>query len=237
MSFGLITKWLAALLLFTGTWSAWAGAFSVTPVRIFMGLRDRAVAVTLVNEGDSTLTLQAELVQWRQDPQGQDRLEPTDDLVLSPPIIELAPQSRQVVRLARLSPPDLERQQTYRLIVREVPEIKNADQTGLQIPITLALSIPIFISPGKLQRQLECHLHATGLECRNAGNSYVQLREAIALRGSRVLGRYEGGSYILPGATKTLSLTWTQGLPSAGPVTLEWLFDDAQRQRVDGIWP
>lgn len=237
MNFGLITKWLAALLLCSGAVHAWAGAFSVTPVRIFMGLRDRAVAVTLVNEGDSPLTLQAELVLWRQDTQGQDSLQPTDDLVLSPPIIELAPQSRQVVRLARLSPPDLERQQTYRLIVREVPEIKNADQPGLQIPIALALSIPVFISPGNLQRQVECQLHTTGLQCRNAGNSYVQLREAVVLRGSRVLGRYEGGSYILPGAAKTLPLTWAQGLPSAGPITLEWLFDDAQRQRVDGVWP
>lgn len=237
MNFGLIIRSLVLALAGGIATHALAGAFSVTPVRIFMGARDRAVAVTLVNEGDLPVTLQAELVQWQQDKQGQELLEPTDDLVLSPPIIELAPQSRQVVRLARLSPPDLERQLTYRLIVREVPEIKNPNQPGLQIPIALALSIPVFISPGTLQRQLDCKLVTGGLQCRNTGNAYAQLRDALVTRGAQVLGRYEGGSYILPGAQKTLPLTWSKGVPTPGPVTLEWLYDDAQRERLDIAWP
>ena len=164
-------------------------------------------------------------------------LEPTEDLVLSPPIIELAPQSRQVVRLARLSPPDLERQQTYRLIVREVPEIKNSEQPGLQIPIALALSIPVFISSDPMKRQLDCKLVAVGLQCRNNGNAYAQLREVIATRESNILGRFEGGSYILPGVNKTIPLSWPKGVPTSGPVTIEWLYDDGQRQRVDTTWP
>jgi fimbrial chaperone protein len=237
MNFGLIIRALVLTLAACITTQVCAGAFSVTPVRIFMGARDRAVAVTLVNEGNLPITLQAELVQWQQDAQGHDQLEPTDDLVLSPPIIELAPQSRQVVRLARLSPPDLERQQTYRLIVREVPEIKNANQPGLQIPIALALSIPVFISSGQLKRQLDCTLVSAGLQCRNTGNTYAQLREAVAMRGSNVLGRFEGGRYILPGAQQTLPLSWSQGGPTSGPVSVEWLYDDAQRQRIDTTWP
>jgi fimbrial chaperone protein len=237
MNFGLIIKLLVLTLVGGVATQACAGAFSVTPVRIFMGVRDKAVAVTLVNEGNYPVTLQAELVQWNQDAQGQERLEPTEDLVLSPPIIELAPQSRQVVRLARLSPPDLERQQTYRLIVREVPEIKNAEQPGLQIPIALALSIPVFISSDPMKRQLDCKLVAVGLQCRNNGNAYAQLREVIATRESNILGRFEGGSYILPGALKTIPLSWPKGVPTSGPVTIEWLYDDGQRQRVDTTWP
>lgn len=237
MNFGLIIRLLLLTLVGGFATQACAGAFSVTPVRIFMGVRDRAVAVTLVNEGNFPVTLQAELVQWKQDSQGQELLEPTDDLVLSPPIIELAPQSRQVVRLARLSPPDLERQQTYRLIVREVPELKNAEQPGLQIPIALALSIPVFISSEAMKRQLDCKLVAVGLQCRNTGNAYAQLREVVVTRDSTVLGRFEGGLYILPGAMKTLPLNWPKGVPTSGPVTIEWLYDDAQRQRIDTPWP
>lgn len=237
MSFGLIIKALVLTLAGGITLQACAAAFSVTPVRIFMGVRDRAVAITLFNEGKLPMTLQAELVHWQQDAQGQDVLVPTDDVVLSPPIIELAPQSRQVVRLARLSPPDLERQQTYRLIVREVPEIKTADQPGLQIPIALALSIPVFISSGHMRRQLDCQLVTGGLQCRNTGNTYAQVRDAVVMRNQLVLARFEGSSYILPGAQKTLPLSWSQPDPAAGPVTVEWLYDDAQRQRLDTSWP
>jgi len=38
-----------------------AGVFSVTPVRIYMTPRDRAVAVTITNQGDSPIVLQADL--------------------------------------------------------------------------------------------------------------------------------------------------------------------------------
>ena len=45
---------LAAMLLVA---PAWAGQFSVTPVRIFMATKDRAVAVTITNEGDEQLVM------------------------------------------------------------------------------------------------------------------------------------------------------------------------------------
>ena len=78
---------------------AWAGQFSVTPVRIFMATKDRAVAVTITNEGDEQLVMQADLYLWKQKPDGQDDLTLTEDMFLSPPIIKLAPRARQVVRL------------------------------------------------------------------------------------------------------------------------------------------
>ena len=78
-----------ALLVATGiAWCtlapAWAGVFSVTPVRIYMQPRDRAVAVTLVNEGNTSVVLQADVNVWRQMPDGVDVLELTEDLILSP---------------------------------------------------------------------------------------------------------------------------------------------------------
>ena len=43
----------AALLIALPAADAWAGAFTVTPVRIYMTPRDRAVALTVINEGDA----------------------------------------------------------------------------------------------------------------------------------------------------------------------------------------
>ncbi|MEO6118445.1 MAG: fimbria/pilus periplasmic chaperone [Methylotenera sp.] len=92
---------------------AWAGVFSVTPVRIYMTPKDRAVAVTITNDGDTELIMQADLYQWKQKPDGQDELTLTEDMFLAPPIIKMAPKSRQVVRLARLSPAKSSEQLTY----------------------------------------------------------------------------------------------------------------------------
>ena len=63
-----------------------------------------AVAITLTNEGDTEVALQADLYSWAQKPDGTDDLVLTEDLVVAPPIIKLAPRARQVVRLARLTP-------------------------------------------------------------------------------------------------------------------------------------
>ena len=99
-----------------------AGAFSVSPVRLYFEPRDRAVAVTLENESDSSIALQADIHSWTQDETGVDKLELTEDMIVSPPSLRLAPHSKQVVRLAMLTQRDLSRQMIYRLVVREVPE-------------------------------------------------------------------------------------------------------------------
>src|SRR5436305_14384118 len=101
-----------------------AGVFSVSPVRIFMSPRDRAIAVTVTNEGDDELVMQADVYTWSQKPTGEDDLALSEDLILSPPILKLAPHSRQVVRLAMLTPPAGRSQSTYRLIMREIPEAR-----------------------------------------------------------------------------------------------------------------
>jgi fimbrial chaperone protein len=102
---GLLSVTAAALAATGLAWlplPAGAAAFSVTPIRIYMQPRDRAVAITIVNEGDTEVALQAELNNWSQKADGTDELTPTEDLILSPPILKLAPKARQVVRLALL---------------------------------------------------------------------------------------------------------------------------------------
>ena len=141
-----LTTGVIGLLLTYFVTAAGAGVFSVTPVRIYMTPKDRAIAVTITNEGDEELVMQADLFLWKQKPGGQEDLTLTEDMFLSPPIIKLAPKSRQVVRLARLSNARPTEQLTYRMIVREIPEARPAKQ-DLQVQIALAFSLPVFITP------------------------------------------------------------------------------------------
>ena len=217
--------------------SAVAGMFTVSPVRIYMLPRERAVAVTVVNEGDTEIVLQADLSAWTQKPDGTDELNPTEDMVLSPPIIKLAPNSRQVVRLALLKPADASRQLTYRMVMREVPEaVVRIDKT-VQLPVALALSMPVFITPPPAKRIMEC-VPALNLivNCTNSGTAYAQVREILVKRGTVTLARFEGGTYILPGAQKAISLKGEPAM-SPGAAQMSVSFDDGKSQIFDVMLP
>lgn len=214
--------------------SAMAGAFSISPVRIHMTPRERVVAVSFTNEGETEVALQADLYAWGQSEEGLDELLPTEDVILAPPIIRMAPTSRQVVRLALLRPADAARQLTYRLIVREVPELAPPKDQTLQVPITLALSMPIFITPPGAKRRVECEVQrpdaqTLGARCVNLGNAYAQVRGVIFRRDDKELARFEGGAYILPGARKFMRVE-AGSTPVTGPAQMDIQFDDGTVQ-------
>ena len=232
-----ITSLLLLVLATVSPLSAIAGAFSVSPVRIYMLPRERAVAVTVVNEGDTEVVLQADLNAWSQKPDGTDELSPTDDMILSPPIIKLAPNSSQVVRLALLKPADVSRQLIYRMIMREVPEaVARIDRT-VQLPVALALSMPVFITPPPAKRIMDCVTAPNlSVKCINTGTAYAQVREILLKRGTVTLARFEGGTYILPGAQKVINLKGEPGL-TPGVVQMSVSFDDGKSQIFEATLP
>lgn len=205
-----------------------AGTFSVTPVRIFLQPRDRATAITFTNDGTTEVVLQADLYEWLQKPDGEDDLKLAEDVIISPPIIKLAPGAKQVVRLARLSMAPNDSQQTYRLIAREIPEIAAAKQ-GISVQIALALSMPVFITPKDAKPAVTCSaVSATSSQvvftCKNSGNAHAQVRYARVMREGKELTRLENGGYYLAGTQRTLVLP--VGGVTAGALSLELALDD-----------
>lgn len=223
------------------TLPAGAAQFTITPVRIFMTPRDRAVAVTVTNDSDEDVVMQADLYTWKQKPDGSDDLALTEDLVLTPPILKLAPHARQVVRLARLTPAPQGVQQAYRLIMREVPEARSGAQ--LQLQVALAFSLPVFISPPGVKRDLQCGLDRVAADtvravCTNSGNAYAQIRafEVIDARGVKVAARETGG-YLLPAIKRAFELKGSEGRIAAGNVKLQVALDDGTLQAFDANLP
>ncbi len=207
----LVLSACAALSSIFPTTQASAGQFSVSPVRIQMTARDRATAITLTNEGDTELVMQADIYHWKQKPDGQDDLELSEDMILSPPILKLPPHSRQVVRLARLRPLQSGEQQTYRLIVREIPEAQ-VTEGAVNLQIAMAFSLPIFISPPGTKRELLCTTergvtNTIRAFCENQGNAYAQPVDFV-LKGSDgiQLAAKEAGGYVLPGIRRGFDL-------------------------------
>lgn len=219
---------------------AQAGSFSVSPVRIFMESRERATGVTVINEGDTDLVMQAELFEWKQKPDGTDELLPTQDLVLAPPILRLAKGARQVVRLANLRPPVPGEQLTYRMVVREVPEALAQSQQGVQIQVALAFSLPIFITPPGAKRALDCTATRTSptavrATCENRGQAYAQAATMTLTTpsGNTLLTSDIKGGYILPKVTRSFELAGEGSRIPGGPLKLQVTQDDGSKQVFD----
>jgi fimbrial chaperone protein len=216
-----------------------AGTFSVSPVRIFMDARERATGVTITNEGDTPLVMQAEIFQWKQKPDGSDELVPTEDLVLAPPILRLAGGARQTVRLANLQPVTGADQKTYRLIVREIPEAQ-APQTGVQVQVALAFSLPVFITPTAAKRSLACtaqRVNATSVmaTCENQGQAYAQASTLTLTTpsGNTLVSSDIRAGYILPQVKRSFELASGGTRVPGGPAKLQVTQDDGSKQVFD----
>ncbi|MEQ1589989.1 MAG: fimbria/pilus periplasmic chaperone [Gallionella sp.] len=233
-----MTKLLTILLASSLAMPVLATPFSVTPVRIYMTPKDKAIAVTVTNEGDEELVMQADVYSWKQKPDGEDDLVLTEDLLLSPPIIKLAAKARQVVRLARLRSVPLDEQLTYRLIMREVPEAK-PNKGDLQLQIALAFSLPVFITSPTAKSVLGCTAQRSTADtvkvsCENTGKAYAQLVDLeLSNAEGKVLASREGGGYILPANKRQVDIKSADKAIPSGKAKLNVRLDDGTQQAFD----
>lgn len=233
----IFAKTLTALLVTSFALPVLAAPFSVTPVRVYMTPKDKAIAVTVTNEGDEELVMQADLYSWKQKANGEDDLVLTEDLLLSPPIVKLAAKSRQVLRLARLRSVSETEQLTYRMIMREIPEAK-PNNGNLQLQIAIAFSLPVFITPPKAKFVLSCTAERSAADtiktaCENTGNAYAQIIdfELANAEGLKLASRDTGG-YILPTVKRSFDIKADSTLDS-GKAKLTVRLDDGSKQAFD----
>ena len=192
---------LALCLLATST--AGATSLQVAPTSLQLEARQRAGELWLTNSGTSPVKLQVRVFRWVQQG-GQEQLLPTDELMASPPMQELAAGQQQLVRVMRPTREPPAAQQYYRLIVDEVPDLATRAE-GMQF--VLRYSIPVFVQPasGKLAPQLQARLVTlddgrNGVEVTNSGNSYAQIADLAlgSLKRPRIVHPGLLG-YVLPG--------------------------------------
>lgn len=215
----------AALVLFASATSA--GSLAVSPIRIELAPGQRSVTVTVRNDGAQATLVQTQLVAWSQ-ADGEERLEPTTDLLASPPIFDIAPAGVQIVRIALRRPADADRERSYRLLVTEVPGPPQPGFTGAQF--ALKLSLPIFVDAAVAKAAPEVAWNATRdaagalvLTAFNSGSKHIQVRAIdVAGDGPDSEGRFAGLWYILPGQRRSVTIAPAPGrtIGAAGRVRI-----------------
>lgn len=139
----------AGVLLALGSCWAHASGLSVAPTQLDFAAGESVQGLHLHNTGKSSIHAQLRLFAWAQKSDGSDVLTPSTALVVSPPILNIAPDQRQLVRVVRTraSGPPAAREQSYRLLIDELPPA--AVEPGVSRPglnLVLRFSVPVFVA-------------------------------------------------------------------------------------------
>jgi len=188
-----------------------AGSFGISPLRLDLSSQAATASVNVRNNDSSPALVQAEAMVWSQ-ADGEDKLEPTTDLIVSPTVFTLPADGAQLVRVAMRGTPDANRELSYRLILQEVPPEASPDFKGLRV--ALRLSVPIFIAPAAGNAAPNVEFSAS----RNADGALVLRADNKGTAHGRVINftltptsgtgpvlQDSVASYVLPGQYRT----WT----------------------------
>lgn len=135
--------WLVLLMGTFAPLAAGAAALQISPIRLDLLPGQSAGSLTLRNRGTQPLNAQVRVFRWTQDAEG-DRLEPAPALVASPPIVQISGEGEQLVRVVLTQPAAGNDEQTYRLLIDELPERRPQAQTG--VTMQLRYSVPVFVN-------------------------------------------------------------------------------------------
>jgi fimbrial chaperone protein len=189
--------------------SALAGNLEISPVNVEVVAPAAASTVTLKNAGDTPVKMQARLFSWSQNAQGE-QLNKTNAVVVSPPFVDLKPGEKAVVRIVRLSKQPLAREESYRLMVDELP--KKVTASGPTIQMVMRYSVPVFFaSDQKTAPSVEMGIQQNGgkltIAISNKGSAHLKLSGMKATDAAGHVVSFGNGlnGYVLAGASNSFS--------------------------------
>ena len=146
------------------------------PVLLEVVAPGAAATVTLRNNGAKPIATQVRVFRWIQEAGGE-RLEPTDDVVASPPAVELQPAQDYVARVVRVTKKPVEGEEAYRLFIDELPEAPQGQRT---VNLVVRHSIPLFFdAPGSSAPEAAWRVtqngRAVSLSAANGGDRRLRL--------------------------------------------------------------
>lgn len=210
---------LAAGLWLTGT-VVFAAGLQVAPIQLSFSPSSPAQGLWLTNTGDEVLRAQVRVYQWTQD-DGNDELTPTQSLIASPPMLNLEPGARQLVRVIRTEAATAGTQEyAFRLLVDELPEAAASQESAIRY--VLRYSLPVFIESiadapdvATIADALTWSWLRDGddlaLQIHNAGHSHAQLSDVSLLPVDGMPVTVSAGllGYVLPDMT----MRWNVNVP------------------------
>lgn len=196
-----------------------ASSILIWPINPVIEADQKATALWLENRGQAPVSMQVRVMAWSQTGY-DDQLTPQKTVVGSPPVANIAPGKRQLIRLIGLQPAPAGTEQAYRVLVDEMLQPDAEPDVRLGVKFQMRYSVPLFVfgsgagpaSADKpragiqpLEPRLSFTVQREGgrrfLLLHNQGPAHARLSEVSLSQGGRTTTLAEGLlGYVLPGA-------------------------------------
>jgi fimbrial chaperone protein len=191
------------VLLMTGR--AAAASLQVSPTTVDVVAPGAAATIKLRNEEARPINAQVRVFRWSV-VDGKEKLDPTDAVVASPPVVSLSPKTDYVVRIVRTSRLPVAGEESYRLLVDELPDAQRMKSGAVNL--LLRYSLPVFFGApdhrdAKLTWRVEHKDGQLWVMAHNPGDRRMRI-SGLGLKGanSETISFGEGlNGYVLARAT------------------------------------
>lgn len=210
----------AVVLVMVLSSGALAGKFSVSPVMATLAENKRIDSLTLKNESEQLVTIQAKLYLWSQDEKGVDSITPTEELSYMPRIFQLKPGEERSIRIGYSSKQAVVQEKAYRIYLTEQPQAITDPDEKSQLKVALSMGIPIFLSPKEIVRDKGAMTDASVAKGKvsytvaNSGNSRLVMKKTTAtvfdIAGKELFSKDGGRQFVLVGMKKNFTLPLTK---------------------------
>ncbi|MBA6098853.1 molecular chaperone [Pseudomonas juntendi] len=221
-------KWARGLI---GLWwlaSLPAGAATsvlIWPIDPVLEADQKAGALWLENRGTEAANLQVRVFAWHQG-RYQEQFQAQREIIGSPPVANIPPGQKQLIRLTRTGPSPAGQEKAYRIIIDEIPPAIPLDKAGpgttAAIRLQMRYSVPLFVYGeglwGKADPEGRRATASVGkpqlswrpvtvqgkpyVELRNTGPVHARLTDVVLQQGGQRKALVEGLlGYVLPGAS------------------------------------
>ncbi|XTZ39977.1 fimbrial biogenesis chaperone [Salmonella enterica] len=200
-----------------------AATILLWPIDPWLAADANATELWIQNQGETPTTMQVRIVRWHQQG-GIEHYEQQSDVVASPPIVQIAKDSKQLIRLIKQAQIPAGVEQAYRIIVDEIPQPEDTSDPKIGLKLQMRYSIPLFVyGQGMTTYQQGAH-HALvdvkdlswrvvrdngmpALEIRNNGNVHARLSKVSVRQGGQTRQIAEGlMGYVLPHSVRSWPL-------------------------------
>lgn len=191
-----------------------AASIRLSPVSVEILNDQSASSISLYNQSNESTDLQVRVFEWRQNA-GQDQLIPTDEIAVSPPFLKLQPNDSYSLRVVRINPAPVSGEQTYRIIIDELPKPIDNRKVDQGINVLLRSSLPLFVvnkdAITKLTWSIQQEQNISSLMISNVGNRHALLNNLmlvdVTANKSYAIKVNTVNGYILAGKARNFNIS------------------------------
>lgn len=119
--------------------AALANDLTISPTSLRVAAGNQVAALTVKAGGPGTSMGQVRVMRWLRDG-GAGTLQPTRDVVASPPAMQMAPDQELTIRLVRTITTPVVGEECYRVLIDQLP---GTSQEGQAVMFTIRHSVPL----------------------------------------------------------------------------------------------